>query len=89
MSTPILLTLAVATVALLYTVAGPILMFVQPYLRPRTVRCPTQRVDAEVRINALGAALSRAYSAPHLTAKRCTLLGPGKRCDSACLKGAA
>lgn len=88
MSTPILLTLAVATVALIYTVAGPIVMFVQPYLRPRTVRCPSQRVDAEVSLHAMGAALSRAYSAPRLTAKRCMLLGPGRRCDSACLKGA-
>ena len=89
MSTPILLTLAVATVALTYIVAGPIVMFIKPYLRTRMVRCPRERVDAEVSVNAVGAALSRAYSAPRLTAWRCTLLGPGKSCDSACLRDAA
>lgn len=77
---------AILAVALGYMLIVPTALNLPRFLRRFGVDCPTYQTHADVEVNALSAALSAGYGAPHLHVRRCTLLNPWEKCDEGCLK---
>ena len=87
MSTLAIVFAAIIGVFLVYTVLAPTVFGLPAFMRPVELACPHHPVVGRIRIAGLRAALTSAYGRPDLRVIRCSLLGPGKSCDEACLQG--
>ena len=88
MTTSLWIILVVLGVFAIYTLAAPLAFNISRFLGRSWLFCPDRREYAQVRVNAVGGALSSAYGHPNLSVRGCSIRHPGETCDEKCLHGA-
>jgi hypothetical protein len=89
MTTPVVVTLAVVAVGLLYVTAPTAVDAFLRYNKRRSVRCPETGGDETIKIDAGHAALTSTYGRPKLRVEDCSRWPERHDCDQACLAESA
>jgi hypothetical protein len=85
MTTPLVVTLGVVAVGLLYVTAPTVMEAFLKYRKRRSVRCPETSADESIKIDAGHAALTSTYGRPKLRVEDCSRWPERHDCDQACL----
>jgi hypothetical protein len=89
MSTPVVVTLAVVVVGLLYVTVPTALDAFLRYRKRRIVRCPETGTGESVKVDATHAALTATYGRPRLRVEDCSRWPQRHDCDQECLADSA
>jgi hypothetical protein len=89
MTTPLVVTLGVVAVGLLYVTVPTAMEAFLRYRKRRNVRCPETGADERIKVDAGHAALTSTYGRPKLRVEDCSQWPERQDCDQACLAESA